>query len=82
MITQRQYVVRPFMLSLLVVSAISSKALHLYQHGGSLPLAQLIIYFPTFFIQEGVLFGAAGILLQRSTGVRALAGTIATAIIA
>lgn len=82
MITQRQSFIRPFLLSLLVVSAVSSKALHLYQHGGSLPLARLTLYFPTFFIQEGILFGAAWTLLQRSTGVRALAGTIATAIIA
>lgn len=82
MIAPRQSFIRPFILSLLIVSALSSKALHLYQHGGSLPRAQFILYFLTFFIQEGILFGTAWALLQRSVGVLSLVGTIATAIIA
>ncbi|KAJ6104440.1 hypothetical protein N7523_010760 [Penicillium sp. IBT 18751x] len=82
MITPRQSSIRPFFFSLLVVSAISSKALHLYQHGGSLDRARLILYFPTFFLQEGILFAAAWILLQRSSVVRSVAGTIATSFIA
>lgn len=81
MIVSRQSFIRQFVLSLLVVSALSSKGLHLYQHGGSLPRARFILYFLTFFIQEGILFGTAWALLQRSTGVLSVVGTIATAII-
>ncbi|KAJ5895240.1 hypothetical protein N7495_006931 [Penicillium taxi] len=70
MIVARQSFIRPYLLSLLAVSAVSSKALHLLQHFGSVPQTQLILFFPTFFIQEALLLGAVWFILQRSTGLR------------
>lgn len=76
MIASRQPFVRPFLLSVLVVSALTSKVLHLFQHAGSIPAALLALYFPTFFIQEVLLSGTAWFLLQKLTGLRAIAGLI------
>ena len=72
MIVARQYHVRPYILSLLAVSTLSSKALHLSQHATSLPLTKFILYFPTFFIQDFLLLIGAWFLLHRSTGLRSL----------
>ncbi|KAJ5156738.1 hypothetical protein N7492_009541 [Penicillium capsulatum] len=82
MIIIRSSLLRPFLLSLLLVSALSSKLLHLSQHASSLPAAQFILFLPTFFLQEALLCGAAWFLLTRSTGWKAIAGTAVTAFVA
>ncbi|KAI2703507.1 hypothetical protein CBS147332_7493 [Penicillium roqueforti] len=78
MIIPRQSSIRPFIVSLLVVSVISSKVLHLLQHAFSLPGGQFAIYFPTFFILETLLCVAAWELLFKSTGLKSLLGTAVT----
>ncbi|KAJ5866301.1 hypothetical protein N7534_000854 [Penicillium rubens] len=78
MIVSRQSSIRPFIVSLLVVSVASSKVLHLLQHASSLPGSQLALYFPTFFIIETLLCVAAWGLLFKSTGVKSLLGTAMT----
>ncbi|KAJ5610483.1 hypothetical protein N7510_007202 [Penicillium lagena] len=70
---------RPLVFSLLVVSALSSKTLHLFQHAGSLPSALFVLYFPTFFIQEAFLFAGAWFLLHKTTGLRSVFGAGLTA---
>ncbi|KAF9241679.1 hypothetical protein DTO012A7_7349 [Penicillium roqueforti] len=78
MIIPRQSSIRPFIVSLLVVSVISSKVLHLLQHAFSLPGGQFAIYFPTFFILEILLCVAAWELLFKFTGLKSLLGTAVT----
>lgn len=78
MIIPRQSSIRPFIVSLLVVSVISSKVLHLLQHAFSLPGGQFAIYFPTFFILETLLCVAAWELLFKFTGLKSLLGTAVT----
>lgn len=77
----RQSILRSFLLSVLVVSALSSKFLHLFQHITSLPLTHFVVFSPTFFLQETLLAGAAWFLLQRTTGLRGILGTAIAAII-
>jgi hypothetical protein len=74
MLASRQPFIRPFLLSILVVSALTSKLLHLFQHAGSIPTALLALYFPTFFIQEILLSAATWFLLQKPTGLRSIVG--------
>ncbi|EKV15770.1 Alkaline phosphatase-like, alpha/beta/alpha [Penicillium digitatum] len=78
MIIARQSFIRPFIVSLLVVSVISSKVLHLLQHASSLPGGQFALYFPTIFIFETLLCIVAWGLLFKSTGVKSLLGTAVT----
>lgn len=82
MISMRQAFLRPFLLSLLLVSALSSKVLHLFQHVSSLPPALFVVFFPTFFVQELLLCGAAWFLLTRSTRLGCVLGLAATASVA
>jgi hypothetical protein len=42
----------PFLFSLLVVSGLSTKVLHIAQHVRSLPLLHLILYLPTLFFLD------------------------------
>lgn len=79
MIVTRPALIRPFTLSLLVVSALSSKALHLAQHAASIPPTRLILYFPTLFMQETLLFVCAWFLLHKTTGVKSIFGAAVTA---
>ncbi|CAG8142380.1 unnamed protein product [Penicillium nalgiovense] len=78
MIISRQSFIRPFIVSLLVVSVTSSKVLHLLQHASSLPGSQFALYLPTFFIFEALLCVAAWGLLFKFTGVKSLLGTAVT----
>ncbi|KAJ5788348.1 hypothetical protein N7457_003338 [Penicillium paradoxum] len=78
MIAPRQSSIRPFIASLLAVSVISSKLLHLFQHVASLPLGQFLIYFPTFFILETLLCIGAWALLFKLTGLKSILGTVVT----
>ncbi|CAG8909326.1 unnamed protein product [Penicillium egyptiacum] len=78
MIISGKSFLRPFIVSLLVVSVTSSKVLHLLQHASSLPDGQFALYFPTFFILEGLLCTAAWGLLFKFTGVKSLLGTAVT----
>lgn len=43
---------RKYFLSLLLISVICAKCLHIYSHLNSLPLGQLMIWGPTFFVQD------------------------------
>ncbi|KAJ5108962.1 hypothetical protein N7456_005637 [Penicillium angulare] len=83
MIISRQFSFRPFILALLIVSTFSSKALHLFQHATSLPQSRLILFFPTFFIQEAVLWTVACFVLYRLSGNKCLSviGNVVTGII-
>ncbi|KGO77778.1 Alkaline phosphatase-like, alpha/beta/alpha [Penicillium italicum] len=78
MIIARHSFIRPFIVSLLVVSVTSSKVLHLLQHVSSLPGGQFALYFPTFFILETLLCVAAWALLFKFTGLKSLLGTVVT----
>ncbi|KAJ5449079.1 hypothetical protein N7445_003900 [Penicillium cf. griseofulvum] len=68
-------------LSVLVLSGLCSKLLHIYQHR-SLPLYLLALYFPTFFIQELLLFIAVWILLYTTSGRWSVAAVTSSAIVA
>lgn len=74
MIVSRSHSLRPFLLSLLVVPALASKALHLFQHTHSLSPLLLALYFPTFFVLEILLFVAAWFLLNRTYGAKSVVG--------
>ncbi|KAJ5543206.1 hypothetical protein N7535_005635 [Penicillium sp. DV-2018c] len=76
MILTRQSFIRSFIVSVLVVSVISSKLLHLFQHASSLPWSHLALYFPTFFILETLLCLAIWGLLFKLTGFKSLLGLI------
>lgn len=58
--------VAPFLFSLLVVSGLSSKLLHIAQHVRSLPLLYFIIYLPTLFFLDLFVI-CLGRLLLRGT---------------
>lgn len=81
MIVTRFHHPQRLILSILVLSGICSKLLHIYQHR-SLPLYLLALYFPTFFIQEILLFVAVWLLLYTTTGRWSVAAVIGSAIVA
>lgn len=56
-----------FILSVLVISGLYSKLLHIYQHR-SLPLYAIVLYFPTFFVEEVLLFVAVWLALNKTSG--------------
>lgn len=82
MIVSRSHFVRPFLLSLLVVSALASKLLHLSQHVHSLNPILLVLYFPTFFILEILLSVGAWFLLNRTIGLKSALGTAIVGLLA
>lgn len=45
---------RKYWFSLLFIAVICAKILHIYSHLNSLPLGQLIVWGPTFFLQDVV----------------------------
>ncbi|CAG7939130.1 unnamed protein product [Penicillium nalgiovense] len=81
MIVTRFHHPQRLILSILVLSGLCSKLLHIYQHR-SLPLYLLALYFPTFFIQEVLLFVAVWILLYTTSGRWSVAAIIISAIVA
>jgi hypothetical protein len=81
MIITRQSSMRPltrFAYSLLAISVLLSKGLHLLQHASSIPRVHFAIYFPTFFILETLLCVSAWLLLFQCTGVKSVLGTVVT----
>ncbi|CAG8945350.1 unnamed protein product [Penicillium salamii] len=81
MIVPRFHQPQRLILSVLVLSGVCSKLLHIYQHR-SLPLSLLALYFPTFFIQEILLFVTVWILLHTTSGRWSVAAVIGSAFIA
>lgn len=81
MIVTRFHHPQRLILSILVLSGLCSKLLHIYQHR-SLPLGLLALYFPTFFIQEVLLFVAVWILLYITSGRWSVVAVIISAIVA
>lgn len=73
---------QPFLLSLLAVSVFSSKALHLFQHVHSVPRYTLLLYLPTFFIQDALLCIVVWFLLHKTSGVKAIAATVIAGLLA
>lgn len=74
MIVSRSHSLRPFLLALLVVPALASKFLHLFQHTHSLSPLLLTLYFPTFFVLEVLLAVAAWFVLNRTYGAKSVVG--------
>ena len=68
--------------SILVLSGLCSKGLHIYQHADSIPLYLLALFFPTFFIVETILFVAVCSLLLFTSGWYATAAAIASGCLA
>lgn len=81
MLAPRSQFLRPFLFSVLVVSALSSKLLHLLQHVNSVPTPLFIVYFTTFFIQEAILFVAVWFLLQKTSGGKNVLATVFSGIL-
>lgn len=73
---------QPFLLSVLAVSAFSSKALHLFQHVHSVPRYTLLLYLPTFFIQDALLCIVIWLLLHKTSGVKSVAATVVAGLLA
>jgi hypothetical protein len=66
---------RRLILSVLVVSGIASKLLHLHQHWTVL-FGYEVVYFPTLFIHETLLFVAVWLLLFKTAGLLSALGLI------
>ena len=67
---------RPFLFSLLVVSILASKLLHLFQHVHTIPPLRFVLYFPTFFVQDVVVAIAGRLLLHNGTGALSVVGLL------
>ncbi|EFQ99990.1 sulfatase domain-containing protein [Nannizzia gypsea CBS 118893] len=59
---------RALAFSLLVVSLIASKCLHLLQFAGSVPLLHFIVFLPTLFISDGLVALVGRVLLHGGSG--------------
>lgn len=82
MIVSRSQFWQPFLLSILAVSVLSSKALHLFEHAHSIPPYNFVVYFPTFFIQDALLCIAIWLLLHVTSGVKSIVAVIVSGILA
>lgn len=82
MIVSRFHPPQRLILSILVLSGICSKLLHIYQHSGSIPWYLILLYFPTFFILETLLFVAVWGVLHLTTGWYAVLAMIGSGILA
>ncbi|KAI1911196.1 hypothetical protein LOZ39_002041 [Ophidiomyces ophidiicola] len=65
---------RPFLFSLLTVSVLASKLLHLFLHAHTIPVLRFIIYFPTFFIQDAAAIIFCRFLLHGGGGIFSVIG--------
>ena len=81
MLVSRSSWLRSLLLSLLVVSALVSKVLHLYQHAASISPLLFVLYFPTFFFLEILLAAGAWFLLNRTHGVKSTVAATFVALI-
>jgi hypothetical protein len=68
MIVPRSRQLRSFLLSLIVVSTLSAKAVHLLLHSHSVPRYAFVLYFATFFIVDIFLFVGSWSILHRTSG--------------
>lgn len=82
MILVRANALRPFLFSLTVISALTSKVLRIYQHVGSVNPFLLGLFSPTFFVLESLLFVGVWYLLQRTSGWKYTAGTLVSGFLA
>lgn len=73
---------RPFLLSLVVVSSAAAKIVHLLQHIRTLPRSSFFLYLPTFFLLDFLVVVVAWALLQKSPGIGNVAGLALVASIA
>lgn len=73
---------QPFLFSLLAVPAFSSKALHVFQHVHSIPRVNLVLYLPTFFIQDALLCIAIWFLLHKTSDVKSVAAVAISGVLA
>jgi hypothetical protein len=55
-----------FLYSLLVVSSLSAKILHLFSHIQSLPILLFLLYLPTFLIEDICVIVVGRLLLHQS----------------
>jgi uncharacterized membrane protein YvlD (DUF360 family) len=81
MISTRFHHPQRLILAVLVLSGLCSKLLHIYQHR-SLPLYLLALYFPTFFIEEVLLFGIVWLLSYTTSGRWSVAAVVISALLA
>ncbi|KAH8700200.1 alkaline-phosphatase-like protein [Talaromyces proteolyticus] len=72
----------PFFYSVLLVACLSSKILHLAQHGHSVGLGDFLIYLPTLFFQDLLVICLGRMLLRGPNGVLQLLGCILGTLIA
>lgn len=70
---------RPFLLSLIVVSSVAAKIVHLLQHIRTLPRSSFFLYFLTFFLVDFFVVVVAWVLLQKTLG---LGNAVGLAIVA
>jgi hypothetical protein len=66
----------PFLFSLLAVSCLSSKFLHIAEHLQSVPFLELILYFPTLFFHDLVVICLGRGLLRGPDGPLQLLGCL------
>jgi hypothetical protein len=81
MISTRFHHPQRLIFAVLVLSGLCSKSLHIYQHR-SLPVYLLALYFPTFFIEEVLLFGIVWLLLYTTSGLWSVAAVVISALLA
>ncbi|CRG88013.1 Catalase-peroxidase [Talaromyces islandicus] len=73
---------RPFLLSLIVVSSVAAKIVHLLQHIRTLPRSSFFLYLPTFFLLDFLVVVVAWALLQKTLGIGNVVGLTAVAFVA
>lgn len=72
---------RPLLFSLVVVTTVASKILHLYQHIRSVPYLSFLLYLPTFFLTDLVVCVLAWTLLSIFPGAWGTAALVVVAIL-
>lgn len=70
---------RQFVLSLIVVSTLAAKVIHLILHVRSVPRHLFLLYLPTFFITDAILFATTWALLFKTSGIWSTLGAVVTA---
>lgn len=72
----------PFLFSLLVVSGLSAKVLHILQHLHSLQALYLIIYLPTLFLVDFLVICVGRLLLRTPNSPCQLLGCVLGGVLA
>jgi hypothetical protein len=73
---------RPFLLSLIIVSSVAAKIIHLLQHIRTLPRSSFFLYLPTFFLLDFLVVVVAWALLQKTLGIGNVVGLAIVALVA